>query len=56
MTLNQLINKGTNVSRQLTSGSIPLYWDGKEVDIDLSLEKDERGYYCSMTVKEIETL
>lgn len=51
MTLNQLINKGTSISRQLTSGSIPLKYSGMEVDIDLSLEKDEQGYYCSMIIK-----
>lgn len=35
MTLNELIKKATVISRRFTSGDIPLYINGREVDIKL---------------------
>ena len=44
MTLNQLISKATKLSQQFTTGDIPIYVDGWEVDIDLK-DVGENGDY-----------
>ena len=35
MTINELIKKATAISRRFTTGDIPLYINGREVDIEL---------------------
>ena len=44
MTLNQLISKATKLSQRFTTGDIPIYVDGWEVDIDLK-DVGENGDY-----------
>ena len=53
MTLNGLIEKLTFISRQLTSGDIPLKVDGKEVDINATLEGEQGNYWCNINIKEL---
>ena len=49
ITLNQLINKSVKITRQLTSGDIPIKMNGKLVNIDLLLEKDN-NYYIDLKI------
>lgn len=48
-TLNQLINKSVKITRQLTSGDIPIKMNGKLINIDLLLEKDN-NYYVDLKI------
>lgn len=51
MTLKQLINKARHISCKLTSGDIPIYYNGKEVEISLFLvETDDNNYRIKLVI------
>ena len=50
MTWNQLINKALSLSRQFTTGDIPLYINGREVDIDMKDVKVNDNYRIIMEI------
>lgn len=50
MTVNELINKATTISRRFTSGDIPLYINGREVDIELKEVKVNDNYRIVMQI------
>ena len=51
MTLNELIKKATAISRRFTSGDIPLFINGREVDIELEDVGENGDYRIVMEVK-----
>ena len=52
MTLNDLIINAKGITDQLTSGSIPIMMNGKEVYINLTLCKKLHGqYYIELLIK-----
>ena len=50
MTLNELIERAKKVSRKYSSGSIPLWMNGEEVDLVLHDVDDQRGLHISLEV------
>ena len=51
ITFNSLIKKATFVSRQLTSGDIPLTLNGEPIDIvDITLEGEQGNYHADIKV------
>jgi hypothetical protein len=50
MTLNELIEKAKKVSRKYSSGSIPLWMNGEEVDLALRDVDDQHGLHISLEV------
>ena len=50
MTLNKLIEKTIELSRRYTSGDIPLYINGREVDIELKDVGENGDYRIIMVV------
>ena len=50
MTLNELIEKAKKVSRKYSSGDIPLWMNGEEVDLVLRDVDDPRGLHISLEV------
>ena len=51
MTLNELIKKGTEISRRYTTGDIPLYINGQEVDLELTEEGENGDYRIVVGIK-----
>jgi len=51
-TLNQLINEATQISRQLTSGDIPIVCRGCQ-DIELELKQYDVALWVEMKLKRI---
>ena len=52
MTLAELIHKANLTQSQLSTASIPLKLEGKDVDIDFDIAGDsEHGYVINMIVK-----
>lgn len=53
MRLNEFVEKLTNVSRLLTSGSIPVTINGKRVKIlEPTLEGENGDYWCNIQIEE----
>jgi hypothetical protein len=50
MTLNELIEKAKKVSRKFSSGDIPLWMNGEEVDLALRDVDDQHGLRVSLEV------
>ena len=50
MTLNELIKKATAISRRFTTGDIPLYINGREVDIKLKEVEVNDNYRIIMDI------
>ena len=50
MTLNELIEKAKKVSRKYSSGSIPLWMNGEEVDLVLHDVDDDYGLHVNIEV------
>ena len=50
MTLNELIEKAKKVSRKYSSGSIPLWMNGEEVDLVLHDVDDDCGLHVNIEV------
>ena len=49
MTLNELVNKGVNISRMLSSGDIPLKLNGEPIEIvDITLEGENGNYWADI--------
>ena len=53
MTLNELLNKGKEISWMLTSGDIPLTMNGEPIEIvDITLEGENGNYWADLKVIE----
>ena len=53
MTLNQLINEAENISRKLTTGDIPIIYNGVLQDVVLGIKKTKQGYYCLINFRDV---